>query len=55
MPTYEYRCAKCGTEFERTMLLSEHEKGEKPACPKCQSRDVEQLVAAFQAVTSRKA
>jgi len=54
MPTYEYKCLKCGEEFERTMTLGEHEKGERPTCPKCQSQDVEQLVASFQPVTSKK-
>ena len=59
MPMYEYRCKKCGHEFEQMMTLSEHERRRvehkrKPACPKCKSHAVEQIPAAFQAVTSRK-
>ncbi|MBD3285033.1 zinc ribbon domain-containing protein [candidate division WOR-3 bacterium] len=35
MPTYEYRCKKCGHEFERFQGISE-----KPLkkCPKCGGR-----------------
>jgi len=25
MPTYQYRCEKCGKRFERTETISEHE------------------------------
>ena len=25
MPTYQYRCEKCGKKFERTETISEHE------------------------------
>jgi hypothetical protein len=35
------------------MSISEFEKG-KPACPKCHSKKVEQRVATFFAVTSKK-
>jgi putative FmdB family regulatory protein len=32
MPTYPYRCEKCGKTFERTETMSEHEAA-KPQCP----------------------
>ena len=32
MPTYEYRCPKCGTEFEKLQRITE--PPELP-CPKC--------------------
>jgi putative FmdB family regulatory protein len=35
MPTYEYRCKDCGTEFEKTLRFSE--AGQLPACPHCNS------------------
>ncbi|MFW6060848.1 MAG: FmdB family zinc ribbon protein [Phycisphaeraceae bacterium] len=55
MPTYDYRCKKCGHRFEQMMTLSQHEhRKQKPACPKCKSHAVEQVPAAFQAVTSSK-
>jgi putative FmdB family regulatory protein len=54
MPTYEYRCEKCGQTFEKTMGLSQHAKQPKPSCPKCSSRKVEQLVSRFQAITNKK-
>ena len=34
MPTYTYRCEQCGTSFEETQSMAEHEAG-KPRCPKC--------------------
>lgn len=39
MPTYQYRCQKCDTTFERTETISEHEAA-KPQCPKCGSKKV---------------
>jgi hypothetical protein len=32
MPTYQYRCEKCGKKFERTESISEHE-ATKPEMP----------------------
>lgn len=42
MPFYEFRCAACGTKFEELC-----HSGERPACPKCGSADVERLLSAF--------
>ena len=42
MPTYVYRCAHCGKEFERIETISEHEAS-KPKCPKCASETVVRL------------
>jgi putative FmdB family regulatory protein len=53
MPTYEYRCADCGHTFERVQSFAEHDRS-RPACPKCQSKHVEQVPAAFFAKTSHK-
>src|SRR6185436_13057346 len=50
MPLYEYRCRKCSRRFE-TLVFGD----EKPACPKCQGRDLEKLWSAFAvAGTDRK-
>ena len=55
MPTYDYRCKKCGHQFEVRMSLSEHERRkQKPACPQCKSHAVAQVPAACQVVTSSK-
>jgi putative FmdB family regulatory protein len=35
MPTYEYRCEKCGETFERRESIAEHEAA-VPKCPKCE-------------------
>jgi putative FmdB family regulatory protein len=43
MPIYEYRCSKCDNEFELLVLRT----SPVPACPACQSEDIEQLLSAF--------
>jgi putative FmdB family regulatory protein len=53
MPSYEYVCKECKKKFTLTMTITQHEAG-GVACPKCKSKKVEQLVASFFAVTSRK-
>ena len=53
MPQYEYLCKKCNKTFSMIMTLAEYDKG-KVACPKCKSKKVEQQVASFFTVTSKK-
>lgn len=40
MPIYEYRCHSCQNEFE-TLVRA----GFPPACPKCESQDLERLLS----------
>ncbi len=44
MPTYEFKCTKCGQEFTRFMSLKERDAGQV-ACPKCNSPEVQQLIS----------
>jgi putative FmdB family regulatory protein len=53
MPTYQYRCEKCGKKFERTETISEHE-AMKATCPKCGSKKVSFLPGNVYVVTSKK-
>ncbi len=53
MPVYEYVCKDCKHSFEKVLTFTEHDKNEV-RCPKCNSRNVEQDVAEFFAVTSKK-
>lgn len=53
MPTYEYKCKKCGKKFELVMSMSEYES-KRVACPKCKSRTLERVYSGFFAKTSRK-
>jgi len=53
MPQYEYVCKGCEKTFSLIMTLAEYDKG-KVACPKCKSKKVEQKLAPFFAVTSKK-
>jgi putative FmdB family regulatory protein len=53
MPTYEYRCEKCGEEFSRIITIKEYETL-KVTCPKCNSPEVKQQMSKFVAKTSSK-
>jgi putative FmdB family regulatory protein len=53
VPTYQYRCDKCGEKFERSETISEHETS-KPKCPKCASKKAFQVPGNVFVVTSKK-
>ena len=53
MPTYQYRCDKCGKKFERAESMSEHETS-NAKCPKCGSKKVSQEPGNVFVVTSKK-
>ncbi len=53
MPVYDYVCNDCHKNFEKVLTLTEHDK-EKIVCPHCGSQNVEQEMAEFFAVTSKK-
>jgi putative FmdB family regulatory protein len=53
MPVYDYVCLDCHKPFELVLTLNEHDKANSK-CPHCGSKNVEQEVAAFFAVTSKK-
>ena len=53
VPTYEYRCRDCENVFDRIEPLSEH-GARAPNCPKCKSKNVEQVLTSFFAKTSHK-
>jgi putative FmdB family regulatory protein len=60
MPTYQYRCEKCGDVFEHVEHVAEHatasfQPGTTPLrCPKCSSEAVQHYPTQFFAKTSRK-
>ncbi len=41
MPIFEYKCRGCGQPFEFLILP----KSPEPACPQCESRDVEKMLS----------
>jgi putative FmdB family regulatory protein len=53
MPQYEYFCKDCKQEFLKILTFAEYDKGEI-VCPKCGGKNVEQHLAPFYAVTSKK-
>ena len=50
---YVFLCQSCNKEFMQILHISELEKG-GIKCPHCGSEKVQQRVAAFSAVTSKK-
>ena len=44
MPIYEYECKACGHQFEFLLLPT---SPATPACPECQSQDLEKLLSGF--------
>ncbi len=40
MPTYSYRCPKCGHEYERFQKISDSSRAR---CPKCKARGERQI------------
>jgi putative FmdB family regulatory protein len=53
VPTYSFRCEKCGKTFQEILTFREYEEW-KRKCPKCGSRNIVQLLEPFFAKTSRK-
>lgn len=53
MPTYVYRCEKCGARFERVESMSGHDRSQ-PTCPECHSAEVSQTFTPVGVKTSRK-
>ena len=53
MPVYGYLCNDCHKAFERTLTLHDYES-EQMRCPHCGSENIEQRVATFYVVTSKK-
>jgi putative FmdB family regulatory protein len=51
MPTYQYECDKCGTRFDVSRPIGARGT---PACPKCSSKSVRQVLGAFYAKTIKK-
>lgn len=45
MPIYEYRCAKCGHEFEKRVSFSQADV--LPDCPECKSGETEKKISMF--------
>lgn len=45
MPIYEYRCQRCGQQFDK-LVRSLSQSVQAMTCPKCQSTDLRRLVSA---------
>ena len=53
MPTYDFKCPKCGKKFALTMGIKERET-RRLKCPKCGGGKPEPIFSTFFAKTSRK-
>lgn len=52
MPTYEYICTECQQKTEVLASISEKERGLKPTCPKCGSKEMAQVFGSFMVMGS---
>lgn len=50
MPLYEYRCSKCGEQFEVRQAMGED--GSKLNCPRCQAGKPTKLMSTFSSSSS---
>ena len=50
MPIYEFKCKKCGENFEFLCLRSDDEKN--AACPSCGGKKTEKLMSCFSSSSS---
>jgi putative FmdB family regulatory protein len=48
MPLYEYRCTKCGEQFEVRQAMGDD--GSNLNCPKCKSGKPEKLISSFSSI-----
>lgn len=48
MPVYEFECKECNRKFEEVISVDAWEKKQKDgfACPKCGSKNVEEVLSA---------
>jgi putative FmdB family regulatory protein len=53
MPMYEFYCQDCQKEVSVVLTLKEREEG-TAICPKCGGKQLEPVLSAFYAKTSRK-
>ncbi|MCX7659970.1 MULTISPECIES: zinc ribbon domain-containing protein [Caldimonas] len=53
MPTYQYRCEKCGHVFEHVEHIAEHDTV-RLSCPKCGSQALQHTPTRFFVQTSKK-
>jgi putative FmdB family regulatory protein len=56
MPTYEFRCQRCGKSFEQNWSLAEYGKRikEKSKCPACKSTRVAKTISLVEVKTAKK-
>jgi putative FmdB family regulatory protein len=57
MPTYEFICRDCGSEFEVITSIAEYERMKREQtvkCSKCGSTNVAPEIVAFEVHTTRK-
>lgn len=54
MPSYEFKCKKCGETFSFQTSISDYEKRKLFTCLKRNSKSVPRIFSRFTAVTSKK-
>jgi putative FmdB family regulatory protein len=54
MPAYDYQCQRCGATFEIRMSMAAYAEGARPACPRCDSNEVERAFTAVNVLTGAR-
>ncbi len=52
MPIYEYKCRKCGRQFELIRLFST--ESEEVVCPQCGDAHPQKLISAFSCTSNKE-
>lgn len=53
MPLYDFKCKECQETFSLAISIKSYEE-KNYSCPRCGSRNLEQQVSPFYAITSKK-
>ncbi|MBI3024345.1 MAG: zinc ribbon domain-containing protein [Candidatus Tectomicrobia bacterium] len=53
MPTYDFKCAKCGKNVTLVLGVTDYER-KAYKCPKCGSKKLDRRISSFRVQTSKK-
>ena len=54
MPNYDYKCSECRKKSTEKHTFEEHDRRKRVTCPKCGSENIERVIGAVLARTSKE-